>query len=129
MRLLLAALLVISAVQTASSNSDRIYGGRSVTRSKGTVPKSRSVGAHSRTAQSAKCVPCERDANGKIKRNPAARKAFMAAHPCPANGKSASACPGYVVDHIIALKRGGADAPENMQWQTIAEAKAKDKIE
>jgi hypothetical protein len=37
--------------------------------------------------------------------------------------------PGYVVDHIIALKRGGADDPSNMQWQTIAEGKAKDKLE
>ena len=39
------------------------------------------------------------------------------------------ACPGYVVDHVVPLKRGGADAPENMQWQTTAEAKAKDKVE
>jgi hypothetical protein len=37
--------------------------------------------------------------------------------------------PGYVVDHIIPLKRGGADAPWNMQWQTIAEGKAKDATE
>ena len=37
--------------------------------------------------------------------------------------------PGYVVDHIVPLKRGGADTPANMQWQTIAEGKAKDKIE
>jgi hypothetical protein len=34
--------------------------------------------------------------------------------------------PGYVVDHIIPLKRGGADEPWNMQWQTITEGKAKD---
>ena len=27
------------------------------------------------------------------------------------------------------LKRGGADAPWNMQWQTIAEGKAKDATE
>jgi 2',3'-cyclic-nucleotide 2'-phosphodiesterase (5'-nucleotidase family) len=37
--------------------------------------------------------------------------------------------PGYVVDHIVALKHGGADAPSNMQWQTVEEAKAKDKWE
>jgi hypothetical protein len=36
------------------------------------------------------------------------------------------ACPGYVIDHVIALKRGGADAPSNMQWQTVRAAKAKD---
>jgi len=39
------------------------------------------------------------------------------------------ACPGYVVDHIKALKHGGSDTPENMQWQTRAEAKAKDREE
>ena len=35
----------------------------------------------------------------------------------------------YVVDHIVPLKRGGADTPANMQWQTEAAAKAKDKWE
>jgi hypothetical protein len=37
--------------------------------------------------------------------------------------------PGYVIDHIKPLACGGADALSNMQWQTVAEAKAKDKIE
>ena len=37
--------------------------------------------------------------------------------------------PGYVADHVIPLKRGGADAPWNMQWQTIAAGKAKDATE
>lgn len=38
-------------------------------------------------------------------------------------------CPGYVVDHIVPLMRGGTDSPENMQWQTRAEANAKDRVE
>jgi hypothetical protein len=42
---------------------------------------------------------------------------------------TSGACPGYLVDHIVPLKRGGADEPGNMQWQTVAEAKAKDRIE
>jgi hypothetical protein len=37
--------------------------------------------------------------------------------------------PGYVVDHIKPLACGGVDAPSNMQWQTIAAAKAKHKAE
>jgi hypothetical protein len=27
------------------------------------------------------------------------------------------------------LKRGGADLPSNVQWQTLADAKVKDRIE
>jgi len=53
----------------------------------------------------------------------------MLLHPCPATFKGSGACPGYVVDHVIALACGGADAPENMQWQTVEDAKAKDKWE
>jgi len=34
-----------------------------------------------------------------------------------------------VVDHVKPLKRGGVDRPWNMQWQTVAEAKAKDRVE
>jgi hypothetical protein len=37
--------------------------------------------------------------------------------------------PGHVVDHITPLACGGADAPSNMQWETVTEAKAKDRWE
>jgi len=37
--------------------------------------------------------------------------------------------PGHVVDHMHPLECGGADAVENMMWQTVEEAKAKDRIE
>ena len=36
---------------------------------------------------------------------------------------------GYVVDHIVPLECGGADVPSNMQWQTVQEAKIKDRTE
>lgn len=36
---------------------------------------------------------------------------------------------GHVIDHIVPLACGGTDAPANMQWQTTADAKAKDRME
>lgn len=84
-------------------------------------------GSHSRSS-GAKCAACARDKHGRIKRNPEAKRAFQKSHPCPATGKASGGCRGYVVDHVVPLKRGGADS-QNMQWQTKAEAKAKDKTE
>ena len=63
------------------------------------------------------------------KRSTAAKNEFKRQHPCPANNQPRGPCPGYVIDHIEPLCAGGADRPENMQWQTVAEAKEKDKIE
>jgi hypothetical protein len=70
-----------------------------------------------------------RDKHGKIKRSSAAKSAFERESPCPSTGKSNGRCPGYVVDHRNPLECGGADDPTNMQWQTTADAKAKDKTE
>ena len=70
-----------------------------------------------------------RDAHGRIERSQAARAAFKREHPCPATRLPKGPCPGYIIDHVIALKRGGADTPANMQWQTVDEAKAKDRLE
>lgn len=70
----------------------------------------------------------QRDSHG-IKRSEAAKDAFKHSHPCPSTGKSSGACPGYVIDHVRPLSKGGADAPSNMQWQTSEAAKAKDKWE
>ena len=67
--------------------------------------------------------------HGKIKRSAAAKDAFKREQPCPSNGKSSGSCPGYVIDHVKPLECGGADNPSNMQWQTIAAGKAKDKTE
>jgi hypothetical protein len=71
----------------------------------------------------------KRDSHGRIARSQQAKQEFKREHPCPSTGKSSGACAGYVVDHVTPLKRGGADAPGNMQWQTVQDAKAKDKTE
>ena len=68
-------------------------------------------------------------ADARIKRSQSAKIEFKAQHPCPATGATKGPCKGYVIDHINPLACGGADAPDNMQWQTVADAKAKDKWE
>ena len=68
-------------------------------------------------------------AEARIKRSQSAKVEFKLQHPCPASGARKGPCKGYVIDHIDALSCGGVDAPINMQWQTIAEGKAKDKWE
>ena len=71
----------------------------------------------------------QRDAHGRIERSQAARAAFKREHPCPATHLPTGPCSGYIIDHVIALKRGGADTPANMQWHTVDEATAKDRLE
>jgi hypothetical protein len=56
-------------------------------------------------------------------RNPSIKRAFDRQHGY-LGGR-----PGYVVDHICALECGGMDITSNMQYQTIAQGKAKDKWE
>jgi hypothetical protein len=90
---------------------------------------SRAVQRRSTVARAPAAGTAPRDAKGRIARSAAAKDGFKKAHPCPATGKSSGPCPGYVIDHVQALKHGGADAPSNMQWQTVAAAKAKDKVE
>lgn len=88
--------------------------------------------SHSHTTGSPHVRPATnvpRDSHGRIQRSTAARHDFQKAHPCPSTGRTSGACPGYVVDHVTPLKRGGADRPSNMQWQTTKAAKDKDKVE
>jgi hypothetical protein len=68
-------------------------------------------------------------AKGRIARSATAKHAFQKSHPCPTTGKTSGACKGYVIDQVEPLKRGGADSPGNMQWQTTAAARAKNKVE
>ena len=80
-------------------------------------------GGHSAGHSSTYCSACSRGSNGHITRSKTAKRTFEAKTGYP-HGRR-----GYVVDHIIPLKRGGADSPSNMQWQTKSAAKAKDKWE
>ena len=89
-----------------------------------------SSGASHSHGNSSRAAPgVQRNSRGKIARSARARGEFKKSHPCPSTGRSAGGCPGYVIDHVTALKRGGADAARNMQWQTTAAAREKDKWE
>ena len=75
------------------------------------------------------CLLVAFPADAKTQRSTKAKADFQRQHPCPATGKSKGKCSGYIIDHVEPLCAGGADHPSNMQWQTIADAKAKDKLE
>ena len=76
-----------------------------------------------------RCRSCARDDRGRIVRSSQAKREFRKMEPCPATGETTGACPGYVIDHIRPLACGGPDDPNNMQWQSREEAKAKDRWE
>ncbi len=65
----------------------------------------------------------------RIKRSQSAKVAFKHQHPFLSTGSPRGPCKGYVIGHIVPIACHGADAPSNMQWQTVADAKAKDKWE
>ncbi len=90
----------------------------------GSSGSSSSAAPHvSSPSSSGACATCARDEHGRILRSEQARNQFMRQTGYP-DGR-----PGHVVDHIIPLQCGGADTPANMQWQTEAEARAKDRTE
>ena len=75
------------------------------------------------------CLALVPAADARQKRSQSAKVEFKHKHPCPATGRRKGPCKGYVIDHVKPLACGGPDAAENMQWQTIAEGKAKDRWE
>lgn len=129
MRRLLASLAILAILWAPLSASGRAKTGTNAkagtksSQAKASKPpraKASKPGTPARRA-SAKASP--RDSKGRITRNGHARLAFMRQTGYP-HGR-----PGYVVDHIVPLACGGADAPSNMQWQTVVDAKAKDRVE
>ena len=117
-------------IYDASNTTLHSYG--SPRKSSSFVPHRREV-VHgpraSRAASSHRAPEVKRDARGRIARSSSARHEFQRLNPCPSTGRGSGKCPGYVIDHVRALKHGGADRPSNMQWQTVAAARAKDRIE
>jgi hypothetical protein len=79
----------------------------------------------SRPSSAIRCIGCERNSHGRIARSAHAKQAFRNTHPCPLTGRRSGACPGYQIDHVTPLYKGGADAAGNMQWLTTAQHKAK----
>lgn len=50
---------------------------------------------------------------------------FKRLQPCPATGKVRGPCPGWEVDHVLALCAGGRDAVDNLQWLRVEEHRIK----
>ena len=55
------------------------------------------------------------------------RELFVKKYACPVNGKHTEICPGWVVNYVKPLCAGGADRLSNLQWQTVATAKRKER--
>lgn len=79
-------------------------------------------------------LPLQADA--RQPRSAAAKAEFKRANPCPETGERRGSCKKYVVDHIIPLcsaktpeERKLLDVSSNMQWQSVPEAKLKDREE
>lgn len=86
------------------------------------APHARAPRAHAPRAR-VPHAPGARNSRGRLRRSAEAKDQFMR------QTGHAHGWPDHVVDHIVPLACGGADAPGNMQWQTTQEAKAKDRVE
>ncbi len=80
-------------------------------------------------------LPCPNNGHNQH-RSAAAKSAFRHQHPCPAgpDAGSVTRCRGWIIDHVCPLEcycksKHAVDLPVNMQWQTDAQAKAKDRWE
>jgi hypothetical protein len=123
--LLFVLLLVSGAANAAHHGSHAGTGGYAAAPHRSHV----STGAYGEETHARGEARAPRESSGRAHRSQAAKNAFKREHPCPGNGHKSGACPGYVIDHVKPLACGGADDPSNMQWQTVAAGKAKDRVE
>jgi hypothetical protein len=126
-----AAALLFAAGADARGSGGHSSGSHSGSHSSGHTSShssSHAVTGHTPTSKRA-AQGVTRDSHGKIARSAKAKVDFKHSHPCPSTGKRSGACPGYVVDHRQALKHGGSDTVSNMQWQTVQDARIKDRTE
>lgn len=59
---------------------------------------------------------------GATQRDHKLRRAYIKQHPCPFTKEQ-----GCILDHRVALCRGGPDSFENLQWITKEQARVKDR--
>src|SRR5206468_9974219 len=98
MPLLLAGIVLFALPLVVDARGGSSHGGHA------SANHSQSSGTH----HSRKATGVERDSRGRIKRSAEAKHDFQKSNPCPSTGRTLGACPGYVIDHVTPLKRGGA---------------------
>jgi hypothetical protein len=87
MRILVAALLLMSSLPCALPGSGRAHQSRSIARSNGAVSKSRPGGVHARNTRPTVGMIRHRNAAGGIERKPAVRKGAPGKSPTPSHGE------------------------------------------
>ena len=122
MRRLLASLAISAIVWAPVGASGCVRTGTASSHARAGATQSTHKATRAKSTR-ARSTRAARDARGRIRRSAETRHAFMIQTGYP-HGR-----PGYVIDHIVPLACGGADTPSNMQWQTVAHARAKDKVE
>lgn len=113
MKTIFACLMLALTISAAEAVGRRHYSH--------SAGKHRTYVSHHRTSRYSAAAP--RTNHGRVKRSARAKHEFIEKSGYP-HGR-----PGYVIDHVVPLSRGGADSPGNMHWPTKADAKAKEKWE
>ena len=112
-------LVLILIVNLSTLGNPAKATGRASPSSKTSTKSTKAKAAKPKSSVPKSSTVAKRSAKGRIQRSAAAKREFEKQTGYP-KGR-----PGYVVDHVVPLECGGADAPSNLQWQTVQEAKIK----